>query len=184
MNVIKKPDGKNPIIDRDSIFRWNRITRCRRDVNLQSQHSIENAKQKYLKNCVSCPQCGKPVEQLSWVYIFDTENRNPRQGGWVTVCDMDQKEVSFFVEQQEFFPWEIVDAAKNNEIFQIRFISMFGNPSGRLSCPVCNQPPERLLWLGVRSSDESWDSLAGIEGWLSICEVCHLQVELKATGFS
>ena len=151
--------------------RWTRITHCRDDVDLQTLHSLEIAKQKHFKNCSPCPECGKAIEQLSWLYYLDTEHSSPLQGGWMTVCDQDEKVVDFFIERQEFYPWEIVEAARNKEA---RFS---GVPQGSKPCPKCKRSHDQMSWLWFESPEEDWHALAGRAGWLSICDTCHIQVE-------
>lgn len=163
--------------------RWTRVTQCRNDADLQSQQSLEAAKQKYSKEGSPCPVCGKGSEQLAWLYYIDTEHCSPRKGGWMTVCDEDEKEVDFFVERQEFYPWEMVEAERNNE-FQPKFRILYGPPKGSEHCPICKRPPEELSWIWFSSPQEDWASLAGRAGWLSICDPCHIQVEFEVSVMS
>jgi|GEM_PF-1597952 len=159
------------------ISRWEKITRCRDDQNLQGLHSLEDAKRKHLQSCSPCPICGDSVNQLSWLYYLDPEHSWPRQGGWMTVCDKDKQEVNFFITRQEFYPWEIIDAARNDKRLQAKFRSRSEVPQGYECCPNCKRLPKDLSWFWFSSPEEEWQALAGGAGWMSVCDVCHIQVE-------
>jgi len=99
------------------------------------------------------------------------------QGGWMTVCDQDEVEVDFFVEQQEFYSWEIVETERNNTINQTQLKSESETLRGSMSCPKCKRTPQQLSWFWFHSPQKDWEALAGRAGWMSICDVCHIQVE-------
>ena len=43
-------------------------------------------------------------------------------------------------------------------------------------CPKCQTPSEALSWFYFRSPEETWANESGVEGWMAVCDHCHLQV--------
>lgn len=177
MNKSNTPEDFYEEYERLFPSRWKRITQCRQDANLQGMYSLADAKQKHLNDCSPCSTCGKSVDQLLWIYYLDLEHSWPRQGGWMTVCDTDEKEVDLFVERQEFYPWEIVDAARNDKALQAQFKAQSEIPTGHMHCPNCKRLPEQLSWFWFGSPNRDWKFLVGRAGWMSVCDTCHIQVE-------
>jgi transcriptional regulator with XRE-family HTH domain len=44
-------------------------------------------------------------------------------------------------------------------------------------CSTCGASPDSLTWVRFVSPPWTWAKLCGRAGWLTICEVCHLQVD-------
>jgi bacterioferritin-associated ferredoxin len=84
------------------------------------------------------------------------------------------------VEEQQHFPWDEVNAARNNKDLQSQH-PVGGTASTRFRagsrCPKCKRPADQLSWFYFTSSPESWDSLAGRAGWMSVCDKCNNQVD-------
>lgn len=68
------------------------------------------------------------------------------------------------------FSWEEVRPCLDNVLVRENF-------KHHDSCPKCNLPSERLVWINFSSSQNSWNRLAGRGGPLSICPNCKIQVE-------
>ncbi len=68
------------------------------------------------------------------------------------------------------FSWEEVKPCLDNVLAR-------ENYKQHDSCPECNLPSQRLVWINYRSSQQSWSRLAGIAGVLSICPNCKIQVQ-------
>jgi hypothetical protein len=69
------------------------------------------------------------------------------------------------------YPWEDVLACFGETLPQDDF--KFHN-----SCPKCGLNSEKLCWIDFRSPRWTWKNLCGVQGPLSICPECKIQVEL------
>jgi hypothetical protein len=82
------------------------------------------------------------------------------------------------VQRKPFVPWAIVD-----DILQETSVGAFAKPvvppeeytRGAKGCPSCQRPAGALTWLFVRHPG-SEDSERFVEGWLTLCEPCRVQV--------
>ena len=72
------------------------------------------------------------------------------------------------------FPWDDVRQCYDRKI----------EPMNGSSCPSCNLPGNQLLWIDFVSPPWTWKNLCGREGYLSICERCHVQVDFWMTGMN
>ena len=64
--------------------------------------SVEEAKERFLQQALSCPLCKTPPEQLSWVYLVIPQwacKNSEETEGWVTMCDRCKLQVDFFVKK-------------------------------------------------------------------------------------
>jgi len=156
---------------------WEQATHFRSEQWIQDLYSLDDAKKSHLHECSPCPTCGAPAAQLGWLYSLA-----PEPGGWVTVCDRDKLVINFF--RSEFYSWESVDAARNDARLQLEHPLEPGSSQGRNACPNCGRISEQLSWFWFNSPPEDWAALAGRAGWMSMCDVCHIQVEFKPTRFS
>jgi len=77
----------------------------------------------------------------------------------------------------EFYPWENVDASRNDALLQAKNTLDPSIIKGIKSCPNCGLASEQLSWFWFSSPQEDWDALAGRAGWMSVCDACHIQVE-------
>ena len=83
-------------------------------------------------------------------------------------------------EDGDFFPWEDVEASRNNRLLQgehplaeaRQSYGSFANP-----CPKCQATADKLSWFYFESPAETWESLCGRAGWMTVCDRCHAQVE-------
>jgi hypothetical protein len=82
------------------------------------------------------------------------------------------------VQRKPFVPWAIVD-----EILQETSVGAFAKPvvppeeytRSAKGCPRCARSGRELTWLFVRHPG-SEDSARFVEGWLTVCERCRVQV--------
>jgi len=80
--------------------------------------------------------------------------------------------------RQGYFPWEDVEACRKRRGRSPR-------PEERaIACPECHTPGERLTWIHFSSPAWTWQNLCGREGWLTVCDRCHLQVQFFAEMIS
>ncbi len=82
-------------------------------------------------------------------------------------------------EEDDSFPWEDVDASRENKRLQARHPQEKGKRLylGRAApCPDCRTPAERLSWLYFESPDWTWQNLCGRAGWMVVCDRCRRQV--------
>jgi hypothetical protein len=176
MNILRKLFGTNSTAKVNTARlshnypNWEQVTHLRNEQWLQDLHSLDDAKKKHLHECSSCPTCGATAEQLVWLYSSE-----PMPGGWITVCDRDEMVVDFF--RGEFYPWENVDASRNDALLQAKNTLDPSIIKGSTSCPNCGLASEQLSWFWFSSPQEDWDALAGRAGWMSVCDTCHIQVE-------
>ena len=78
------------------------------------------------------------------------------------------------------YPWEDVEASRGNARLQARHSRAEGwNAHGlnAIPCPKCDATPDRLSWFYFSSPEETWKMLCGCEGWITVCDACHWQVE-------
>ena len=80
-----------------------------------------------------------------------------------------------------YFPWSEVNACRTDRKLQGQH-SIDEGMSRFLGearpCLECNRAAEDLAWFYFMSSPESWESLAGTGGWMTVCDECHVQVDL------
>lgn len=82
-------------------FAWEDVVASRNDRRQQERHTVEGAKQKYLRAAMPCPKCETPAERLSWIYLLSPEwtwQTLCGKAGWVTVCDRCGVQIDFFQE--------------------------------------------------------------------------------------
>jgi len=87
-------------------------------------------------------------------------------------------------ERGEIFPWAHVDASRKDTRLQSEHPAgegLAGFLEYAAACPECRRSAASLEWLYFRSPPETWRHLVGREGWLSICEDCHQQVDFFLT---
>ena len=72
------------------------------DTSQSGLPSVEEAKERFLQQALSCPLCKTPPEQLSWVYLVIPQwacKNEEETEGWVTMCDRCKLQVDFFVKK-------------------------------------------------------------------------------------
>lgn len=69
------------------------------------------------------------------------------------------------------YPWDDVQACFGTILPRANF-------KGNQSCPNCGLNAEQLIWIDFRSPRWTWKNLCGVQGPLSICPECKIQVEL------
>lgn len=72
------------------------------------------------------------------------------------------------------FPWSDVRQCYDRKI----------EPMDGSSCPSCNLPGNQLVWIDFVSPLWTWKNRCGREGYLSICERCHVQVDFWMTSMN
>ncbi len=86
-------------------------------------------------------------------------------------------------EMDHEYPWEDVEASRRNRRLQKRHRVKERVADGlprhfayARPCPKCGAAKEKLSWFYFRSPKETWENLCGIEGWMGVCDPCHMQV--------
>jgi len=77
------------------------------------------------------------------------------------------------------FPWEHVQAARNDDRLQRRHSTAKAKEHYAASakhCPQCNAAPDALQWFYFQSPAETWKMLCGRAGWITVCDKCQRQV--------
>ena len=80
---------------------WENSLASRNHSSYQGQHSVEEAKEKYLTQAGPCPLCKTPADKLSWIYLVTPEwtwQTLCGKAGWMTVCDRCKLQIDFFVD--------------------------------------------------------------------------------------
>lgn len=72
--------------------------------------------------------------------------------------------------KREGYPEEHVASCMDNRLESNLFV-------GRMNCHKCNLVAEKLTWIQFCSPEYTWVNLIGVEGPLSICPDCNVQVE-------
>lgn len=77
------------------------------------------------------------------------------------------------------FPWDDVDAARNNAGLQAEHDSEAARRhwGKNVSCPKCSRSGSDLEWFYFQSPPSTWSSLCGLAGWLAVCDPCRVQVK-------
>jgi hypothetical protein len=82
-------------------FPWRDVESCRVNLELQEQHSVTEARNRYVNAAHPCRGCATPPNFLSWVY-FDSPPKTWAslcgRAGWLTICDWCHVQVDFFCE--------------------------------------------------------------------------------------
>ena len=78
------------------------------------------------------------------------------------------------------YPWEDVNASRRNRGLQKKHPIEEGKSRylarARL-CPQCLADPEEMAWFYFSSPKETWRMECGTEGWMVVCDSCHIQVD-------
>lgn len=167
---------------KQAIFPWEAVNGARNNIDLQSQFSPDEAKSRYLRDSLPCPRCQTTGSELSWVYY---QARWEKKAGWLTICDQCNIQVEFFLEYQEFYPWDTVNACRNNEELQRKQLlscqsadqAKHRYSQDAMPCVKCRTPAEQLAWFYFVSPKQTWQVLAGRGGWMTVCGECHIQVD-------
>jgi len=86
-------------------------------------------------------------------------------------------------EDDDGYPWEDVEASRNDERLQRQHPM---TEAKRLyldrakPCPQCGCVADGLAWFYFESPPETWEGLCGCEGWITVCDRCHRQVDFFA----
>jgi hypothetical protein len=77
----------------------------------------------------------------------------------------------------EMFPWDDVDAARNDAGLQAEHDSEGAHRhyGSRVTCPKCSRSEDELVWFYFRSPEWTWKNLCGRAGWLAVCDPCRTQ---------
>ena len=83
----------------------------------------------------------------------------------------------------EIFPWDDVDAARNDAELQAGHDAdaMRRTSAENVRCPRCSRPGDQLTWFFFRSPAWTWRSLCGRAGWIAVCDACRHQVTFSCT---
>jgi hypothetical protein len=79
------------------------------------------------------------------------------------------------------FPWEDVESARKNKRLQQEYPVAEGQQQYAAiakACPQCHTAASQLNWFYFKSPSETWECLCGRAGWMTVCDRCHLQVDL------
>jgi hypothetical protein len=89
------------------------------------------------------------------------------------------------------YPWDDVEASRRNRRLQKRHRLQKRLSDGlgehfveAKPCPKCQTGPSELSWFYFRSPKETWPMECGVEGWMSVCDKCHLQVNFFSEAMS
>lgn len=166
-------------LEQQDLFDWGEVDSFRNDKGLQNQHSMQDAKNAYLHDAVSCPRCDTKPDQLSWIYSR-SEWEWPKRGGWLTTCDQCHIQINFFVEEQEHYPWKVINTITSDERLQSQHSVEDARSrylEDAVSCPKCKTSAGQLSWFYFASPEQDWRALAGRAGWMTVCDECHIQVD-------
>lgn len=82
-------------------------------------------------------------------------------------------------EPEGFFPWEDVDASRQNKALQRRHVKKRARADYAAQTPACARcatPSDRLTWIYFESPEWTWKHLCGRAGWMVVCDRCRRQV--------
>ena len=79
---------------------------------------------------------------------------------------------------EEAFPWDDVDAARNDAELQGNQDSAAARREygDGVKCPHCSRSGDQLAWFYFSSPAFTWEHLCGRAGWMAVCDECHHQV--------
>ena len=79
--------------------------------------------------------------------------------------------------QNELFPWDDVDAARDDTRLQAEHDAENARKlhGSEVRCPKCSRSGDELAWVYFKSPPWTWQSLCGRAGWLAICDGCRAQ---------
>jgi hypothetical protein len=83
-------------------------------------------------------------------------------------------------EDDDQFPWEDVEAARQNHRLQREHPVAAGQQiyaAKAKPCPQCHAAAGQLSWFYFDSPAETWEHLCGRAGWMTVCDRCHVQVD-------
>ena len=88
-------------------------------------------------------------------------------------------------------PWEDVEASRRNRRLQKQHRLPERLSDGLATyfaeartCPKCQTPSDALSWFYFRSPKETWAAQCGVEGWMAVCDRCHIQVNFFVEAVS
>jgi len=93
---------------------------------------------------------------------------------------MKDSEGQEFQEDDQRFPWEHVEASRNDRRLQKAhpltkakaYYASMAKP-----CPQCKSAVTNLHWFYFESPDWTWKNECGQAGWMTVCESCHRQID-------
>ena len=80
--------------------RWKALQALRDDEALQTKHPVAEAKEKFGSSLKPCRWCGRPGDDLSWIFYEsppETWQMLCGRAGWIVVCDHCQRRVGSFL---------------------------------------------------------------------------------------
>jgi len=84
------------------------------------------------------------------------------------------------LENDSRFPWEDVEASRNNVQLQAEHPVAKAKQQCATTarpCPQCQAVADKLNWFYFESPPETWKDLCGRAGWMTVCDRCHRQVD-------
>lgn len=88
---------------------------------------------------------------------------------------------------QDGIPWEDVRASRRNRRLQAKHPVSEGKSrylANANPCSKCKTPADALGWFYFSSPKETWEGLCGVEGWMAVCDRCHIQVNFFIEAMS
>ncbi|MEM6281484.1 MAG: hypothetical protein AAF787_04755, partial [Chloroflexota bacterium] len=88
------------------------------------------------------------------------------------------------------WPWDLLDECRNDiklqkEVNSDDETSPHEFYSDRAhDCPICGKPAADLSWFFITTPEITWQKLMGREGWQSVCDDCHVQVDFFMTAMN
>ena len=90
-------------------------------------------------------------------------------------------DVSRWMTPATYFPWPHVQRHIDDiEIIVFRIAIEFAQEqflSIAKPCPKCGCEAGRLFWFSIADPEPAWDAGTGRVGFLTLCKICHLQVD-------
>jgi hypothetical protein len=83
-------------------------------------------------------------------------------------------------DDNEEYPWEDVEAARTNNRLQRKHSADEAKQRYATiakACSQCHASASELTWFYFSSPPETWESLCGCAGWMTVCDHCHQQVD-------
>jgi|ERR1051325_2961219 hypothetical protein len=80
----------------------------------------------------------------------------------------------------EQLPWADVEASRHNTRLQRGHDKRTAHSQydhRAMPCPKCGRPPAVLAWFYFESPPSTWEDECGCAGWITVCDLCHVQVD-------
>jgi hypothetical protein len=111
----------------------------------------------------------KGHRRLAAGYMMQTED------GLKALRQLYQQNREIITNAFNLYPWQCLDDAREGSTQKVKY-DLEAYQKISIPCPICNTLPENLTWIFFEALECPEVFFKDLTGWVSVCEVCHLQI--------